>query len=146
MSDASYNAKNYEKQGSTEWVIGGLETVYGTVDVKDGGQIKFPVVTEAVGTAMDGFGVSVCGSTKIRKDYSLGAPVAGALKIIEFTVSNATGYVTAGSTGYSIEDSKSSKNYLKATGNGSAILIGINSSKYALLSKSTSVSHTTSTT
>lgn len=150
MADSSYIAKVYMKQGSTELVVasGGVETVEsgGRIAIQDGGFISFPKVTEVVGTAADAFGLSICGSTKVKKIYTLGAPKAGVLKAIEFTVTSATGYVHAGSTSYAIEDSLSSGKWIKAVRNGSALLIGASSTKYILLSLTTSVSHTTSST
>jgi hypothetical protein len=142
MADLTYNAKVYEKQGAAEYVVADG----GTLTVEDGGKVVYPVVTETTGVALDGFGLSICGSTKVKKNYKLGAPAAGVQKVIEFTVTSATGYVHAGSTSYVIEDSKSNGKYLKATKNGTALLFGASATKYLLVSMSTSVSHTTSST
>jgi len=48
-SDATYQAKNYEKQGASEWVVGGLLTIAAGGVVVPDGQTAPPVLTALAG-------------------------------------------------------------------------------------------------
>lgn len=162
MADGTYQVKVYEKQGGAELVVAssGYITVEsggqidvesggqidvesgGHIDIEDGGYIALPSATETTAAALDTFGLSVLATTKEKRLYVLGAPAAGREKFITATVSGATAYASVSSTaaGAAFSVTATTSNQLRFVGIGTVHLIGKSTSRWAVVSKSTTVS------
>ena len=154
MADATYQPKVYRKQGGAEFVVAnsGYMTVEsggqvdvesgGHIDIEDGGYIALPSATKTTAAALDTFGLSVLATTKEKRLYVLGAPVAGREKFITATVSGATAYasVTSTAAGAAFSVTATTAKQLRFVGIGTAHLIGKSTSRWAVVSMTTAVS------
>jgi len=138
----SYNSKTWREQGGN-FVVGSS----GTMTLETGAKLALAAVTETTAATLASVGISVVRSTGTKKIYKIGAPFAGAVKHIAFTVPNATGYVHVSSTGTRIYGTGvGARPSLKAVGSGGVTLVGLNATNWHLVGKSTTVSLATSTT
>lgn len=149
MSD--FNAPIYMKQGGAEQVIGssGVQTVKsgGSQVIEDGGFQTVPTVTETTAAAASNYGISVLGSTLVKKLYSIDAPAAGRLKHVIFNVAQSTGWVNLSSTGAPfLGVGTAGKSHLKADGDGGVVLAAAGTANWVVIGKTTTVTFTTSTT
>ena len=144
----TYASKVYHKQGGTTLVVssGGTLSVEsgGIVDVSSGGSVKFPVTVLGVAdvaTSIPGVGFATIVASTTAPNYTLSAPVAGAMVAIRCESNTSSGTATVTST--AAFDAAGSKNRLKVNAADDAlILLGVSATKWMIASNVGSVATT----
>ena len=159
MADASYQPKTYRKQGGDQFVVasGGDISVEsggtisnagtlantgalantGTITNSGAGTILDSILSSTLGATLTNYGISTVGTSSGTTSYKLGAPAAGAQKIIVGTTSLG-GAATITSTAATIGSTQAA---ITIAEKGGAIqLVGINTTTWRIVGNSTGAS------
>jgi hypothetical protein len=136
--------------GHIDFESGGYVTVEsgGYIDVSDGGYIKMPVVADTSSASLANFGVSTLNvDSSAPTTFTLATPAAGVVKHIfidDGASASGLGYIYVGA-GVTIASSASSTEaYLKVdTVDSRLSLVGLSTTRWALIYKSTGVTAST---
>jgi hypothetical protein len=169
MADETYGPLVYMKQGAAELVVassgivtiesgGGLDIESGGdidvasgghVDIADGGYLVVPVVSDTSSAALSNFGVSVINvDSSAPTTFTIDAPIPGVVKHVYIDNGISASGIAYISAGVPIMSSASSTNsFLRVdTLDSRVTLVGLGTTAWLMLSKSTGVTTTTGTT
>ncbi len=135
------NVANYEDQGGAVWNVGGTLNILsgGNITVADGGKLYKPVTTGSTAATMSNSGITKITSTA-TKTYNLADPVAGVQKeIICISTGTATKTVKCSTAGNNATFDATHHTLTFAAVNTAVILIGLSSTRWAVMSNVNSV-------
>jgi hypothetical protein len=144
MPDGTYQPAVYKRQGGNVQVVASG----GQILVEDGGTIAVPVVTETTAAALSNYGVSnvTRGTTATgANNYTMDAPVAGCVKIINCLAANTSDCVTiSGNTNVSYGGGTGTPTTLKIIREGGVMLVGVSTAAWQIVGGSTVYAFATS--